>query len=339
MMKAAVLTAYGEPLEIREVPSPEPGPGEVLVRVAGVGVCHSDLTVVSGRSNIIERLPAVLGHEIAGQVAGLGRGVTGLREGEAVAVFGAWGCGRCFYCLRGDEQACDQTRWVGHGPAGGYAEYLLVPAARHLEPVGDLDPAEAAALTDAGLTPYRAVRRALPRLTPGSTAVAIGIGGLGHFGLQYLKLLSTARVVAVDTSPPARRLAARLGADAVAGDAEEAVEAVSDLTGGGGADAVLDFVGSTATMELSVRVVGRFALIVNVGLGGGVLSYSPYGFPAEVDLTTAWWGGRSDLREVVALARENRLTPSLERYPLMDINEVLARLAAGEVEGRAVLLP
>ena len=104
-MKAAVLAAYGEPLEIREVPSPEPGPGEVLVRVTGVGVCHSDLTVVSGRSNILERLPAVLGHEIAGQVAGLGRGVTGLREGEAVAVFGAWGCGRCLYCLRGDEQA------------------------------------------------------------------------------------------------------------------------------------------------------------------------------------------------------------------------------------------
>ena len=194
-----------------------------------------------------------------------------------MAVFGAWGCGQCRYCRRGDEQACDQTRWMGHGPPGGYAEYLVVPAARHLEPIGDLDPIEAAALTDAGLTPYRAVRRALPRLAPGSVAVAIGIGGLGHFGLQYLKILSTARVVAVDTSPHARRLAARLGADVVIDPAEDAVEDVSDLTGGDGADVVIDFVGSVSTMELSVRVVGKFALIVNVGLGGGVLSYSPYG--------------------------------------------------------------
>ncbi len=114
---------------------------------------------------------------------------------------------------------------------------------------------------------------------------------------------------------------------------------VRELTGGDGADVVLDFVGSSATMELSVRVVGRFALIVNVGLGGGVLSYSPYGYPAEVDLTTAWWGSRNDLHEVVSLARAGRLTPSLERHPLGEVNEVLARLEAGKVEGRAVLIP
>ena len=338
-MKAAVLTAHGEPLEIREIPRPDPGPGEVLVRVAGVGVCHSDLTVTSGRSRLVLDLPAILGHEVAGYVAGLGRGVTGLQEGDAVAVFGAWGCGRCRYCVRGDEQVCDQLRWVGHGPAGGYAEYLVVPAARHLEPIGDLDPVDAAALTDAGLTPYRAVSRALPRLVPGSVAVAIGIGGLGHFGLQYLKTLSTARVVAVDTSPVARRLAARLGADVVIDPDDDIVGVIRDLTAGDGADVVIDFVGSTATMELSVRAVGRFALIVNVGLGGGVLSYSPYGFPAEVDLTTAWWGSRNDLHEVVALARAGRLSPALERRPLRNINEVLARLEAGHVEGRAVLTP
>lgn len=338
-MKAALLTAYGEPFEIRDIPAPEPGPGEVLIRVAAVGVCHSDWTVWAGRSAILERLPAILGHEIAGHVAGLGEGVTGLREGDAAAVFGAWGCGRCLYCLRGDEQACGQTGWVGHGPPGGYAEYLVVPAARHLEPIGGLDPAEAAALTDAGLTPYRAVRRCLPRLTPGATAAAIGIGGLGHFGLQYLKILSPARVVAVDISPPARRLAARLGADAVAGSAGQALEAVMDLSGGQGADAVLDFVGSASSMDLSVKAAGRFAMIVNAGLGGGVLPYKPYGMPAEVTLTTAWWGSRSDLREVVALARAGRLAPALERRPLDDINRVLPRLARGGVTGRAVLLP
>jgi len=152
-MKAAVLTEYGKPLEIQEVPKPCPGWGEVLVRVAGVGVCHSDLTVISGRSRMALELPLVLGHEVAGHVAGLGKGVTSLSVGDPVAVFGAWGCGHCRYCGRGDEQACDQFRWIGHGPAGGYAEYVVVPSARHLEPIMELDPVQAAALTDAGLTP------------------------------------------------------------------------------------------------------------------------------------------------------------------------------------------
>lgn len=225
-MRAALLTSFGEPLEIREVPTPRPGPGQVLVRVGGVGVCHSDLTVASGRSRIDWKLPALLGHEIAGHVAALGEGVFGIREGEAVAVFGAWGCGQCRYCVRGDEQACDQLRWVGHGPAGGYADYVVVPAARHLEPIGNLDPVEAAALTDAGLTSYRAVRRALPRLAPGSLTVAIGIGGLGHYGLQYLKILSPTRVLAVDPSPIACRLARTLGADLVVDPRDDVADLV-----------------------------------------------------------------------------------------------------------------
>ena len=338
-MKVALLTAFGEPFELQEVPTPRPDHGQVLVRVGGVGVCHSDMTVASGRSRMDWALPALLGHEIAGQVAALGKGVSGIREGDAVAVFGAWGCGECRYCFRGDEQACDQSRWVGHGPPGGYADYVVVPSVRHLEPIGHLDPVVAASLTDAGLTSYRAVRRALPRLAPGSVTVAIGIGGLGHFGLQYLKLLSTTKVVAVDPSPAARRLAERLDADTVPGPDEDVAELVREITNGTGADVVLDFVGSAATMELSVRVVGRFALIINVGLGGGVLSYAPYGLPAEVDLTTAWWGSRNDLREVVALARTGRLIPALERFPLAEINEVFTRLEAGQVTGRAVLVP
>lgn len=338
-MRAALLTAFGEPLVMQEIPTPRPGPGQVLIRVAGVGACHSDLTVISGRSRMDWRLPALLGHEVAGHVAELGKGVSGIREGDAVVVFGAWGCGRCRYCLRGDEQACDQSRWVGHGPAGGYAEYLLVPAARHLEPIGHLDPVEAASLTDAGLTAYRAVRRALPRLVPGSLAVVIGLGGLGHFGLQYLKTLSTAQVVAVDRSPIARRLAGRLGADSVTDPGDDVVGLVREMTDGSGADVVLDFVGSAATMELSVGVVGRFAQVINVGLGGGVLPYAPYGFPAEVEMTTAWWGSRNDLREVVALARAGRLAPVLERHPLAGINDVFSRLERGRVEGRAVLVP
>ena len=235
---------------------------------------------------------------------------------------------------------CDESRWVGHGPPGGYARYLLVPAQRHLELIGDLDPVEAACLTDAGLTSYRAVRRALPRLVPGSLAVAIGIGGLGHLGLQYLKALSPARVVAIDTSPGARQVATELGADVVFDPRGLDVgSVVRDLGGGEGADAVIDFVGSDATLAVAKSLVKRRSVIVIVGLGGGTLPYTFLDFPAEVDLCTANWGSRTELSEVITLARQGLVSPRVERHPLDSINEVFARLEAGEVRGRAVLIP
>ena len=339
-MKAALLDAYNKPWDVREVPTPEPGPGQVLVEVAGAGACHSDLSVMMGKFPIVDQFPMILGHENAGRVAALGPGVDGLDEGEPVAVFGAWGCGNCHYCTSGLEHMCDESLWVGHGPPGGYAEYLLVPARRHLQPIGDLDPVMAACLTDAGLTPYRAVRRALPRLVPGSLAVAIGIGGLGHMGLQYLKVLSTARVVAIDTSAPARGLATGLGADVVLDPgAVDVVEAVRDLGDGEGADVVLDFVGNDATLAVAKQVVKRRSVIVIVGLGLGTLPYSFLDFPAEVDLCTAYWGSRDELRQVISLAGEGRVTPVVERHPLDSINEVFHRLEEGEVLGRAVLIP
>ena len=339
-MKAALLDAYNAPWDVREVPTPEPGHGEVLVEVAGAGACHSDLSVMMGKFPIIDEFPTTLGHENAGRVAALGPGVEGLVPGVAVAVFGAWGCGVCYYCTAGLEHMCDESRWVGHGPPGGYAEYVLVPAQRHLEPIGDLDPVEAACLTDAGLTSYRAVRRALPRLVPGSLAVAIGIGGLGHMGLQYLKALTATRVVALDTSSRARQLATRLGADVALDPGEvDVVEAVRELGAGEGADVVLDFVGSDATLAVAKQVVKRRSLIVIVGLGLGTLPYSFLDFPAEVDLFTANWGSRAELSHVITLAREGRVSPVIERHPLDSINEVFARLEEGLVRGRAVLIP
>ena len=339
-MKAALLDSYNTPWEVREVRTPEPGPGEVLVEVAGAGACHSDLSVMMGKFPIIDEFPMILGHENAGRVAALGPGVEGLDEGEPVAVFGAWGCGMCIYCTAGLEHMCDESRWVGHGPPGGYAQYLVVPARRHLEPIGDLDPVEAACLTDAGLTSYRAVRRALPRLAPGSVAVAIGIGGLGHMGLQYLKTLSTACVIAVDTAPGARELATRLGADVALDPGDvDVIRAVKDLGDGEGADVVIDFVGSDATLAVARQVVKRRSLIVIVGLGLGTLPYSFLDFPAEVDLFTAYWGSRAELSHVITLAREGRVSPVVERHPLDSINEVFARLEEGLVRGRAVLIP
>jgi alcohol dehydrogenase, propanol-preferring len=344
MMKAAVLHAIGEPLRIEEVPTPRPGPGQVLVKVAAAGVCHSDLHLRDGSVPPF-RLPLIMGHENAGRVAALGPGTAGpgtagVAEGDPVVIYGGWGCGHCRFCLGGQEQLCDTARWSGLAPDGGYAEYLLVPATRHLLPAGSLDLVRAAGLTDAGLTPYRAVKKALPFLPAGTTAVVIGVGGLGQYGVQYLKLMTSATVVAVETSSAKRQLALSLGADhAIDGSAADALDQIRELSGGEGPAAVLDFVGVDATMKLGLAALARQGLIVLVGLAGGTMPVGFFTQASEVTVTTSNWGSRNDLAEVIALAQEGKLTATTESHRLDDINEVLKRLEHGLVEGRAVVVP
>lgn len=343
-MKAAVLHAIGEPLRVEEVPTPHPGPGQVLVKIAAAGVCHSDLHLRDGSVPPF-RLPLIMGHENAGWVAALGpgaveTGTAGVAEGDPVVVYGGWGCGQCRFCLGGQEQLCDTMRWSGLAPDGGYAEYLLVPAVRHLLPAGSLDLVRAAGLTDAGLTPYRAVKKALPHLVAGTTAVVIGVGGLGQYGVQYLKLLTSATVIAVETAPAKRQLALSLGADHVIdGSAADALEQIRELSGGEGPAAVIDFVGVDATMRLGLSALARQGLLVLVGLAGGTVPVGFFTQATEVAVTTSNWGSRNDLAEVVALAQAGKLTAITESHRLDDINEVLKRLEHGLVEGRAVVVP
>lgn len=339
-MRAAELPGYKEPFALAEVPTPAPGPGEVLVRVAGAGVCHSDLHLWSGELPMVPSFPWILGHENAGYVDALGPGAEGVELGEPVAVFGGWGCGACRVCLAGEEQLCDVTRWAGIGRPGGYAEHVLVPAVRHLVPLGDLDPTTAATLTDAGLTPYRAVRKGLSRLHPGATAVTIGVGGLGQYGLQYLKLLSRARVVAVDTSSSKRRLASTLGADRVVDPTDPDSSAHIDAaTASRGAAVVIDYVGSNESLALAASVVGRQGIVIIVGLAGGSLPASFLGLPTEAIVTSSYWGSRNELADVIALAHRGLLHHEVETAPLDDINEVFNRLERGEITGRMVLTP
>jgi len=337
-MRAAQLIEYGMPLEVRDVPTPEPGPGEIMVKVGGSGVCHSDLHVITGELPMLPGLPWTLGHENAGWVHAVGTGVTGIDIGSPVAVFGGWGCGRCRLCLSGQEQLCNTMLWGGIGAPGGYAEYLIVPAARHLVPLNDLEPTIAAPLTDAGLTPYHAVRHALPRLIPGSTAVVIGLGGLGHFGLQFVRELSPARIIAVDTAEAKRKLALELGAsvalDPVADDVAAEVR-----RGGEGAAAVFDFVGMDSTLALAASLIGRQGLIVIVGLAGGALPYSFLGLPGESVVMGSSWGTRNELEEVLSLASAGRLTLHVEPHPLGEINVVFDQLKGGQIIGRAVMVP
>jgi len=198
-MKAARLRAYGTPLRIDEVPTPAPGPGQVVVAVQGAGFCHSDIHVIDGEIPILPRLPMILGHENAGVVAAVGSGVRTVGVGQSVAVFGGWGCGQCNLCVTGHEQLCETPAWAGlSANDGGYAEYLLVPHERYLVPLTNLKPVEAAPLTDAALTPYRAVQKALTFLQPDHFALLIGFGGLGQYGLKLLHLLSGCGVIVVD---------------------------------------------------------------------------------------------------------------------------------------------
>jgi len=339
-MRAARLYGYGEPMRIDEVARPEPGPGEVLVRIGGAGVCHSDLHIVHGDIPLLGGEPKILGHENAGWVESLGQGVTSFEQGEPVLVFGGWGCGLCRRCLGGEEQLCDSGKWAGLGPPGGYAEYLLVPSARHLVRLGDLDPAEAAPLTDAALTPYRAVKRVAPRLLGGGWALVIGAGGLGQMAVQFLKLLTPAGVIVADLAADKRAAARELGADVVVDPgAADVADEIREATGGEGAAAVIDVVGSEPTLALAAASLGFKGELVIVGLANGPVSFSFFGWPAESLVTTSHWGTRNELEEVVAHARAGSLSLRVERARLEDVNDVFARLAAGQVDGRAVLVP
>jgi propanol-preferring alcohol dehydrogenase len=243
-------------------------------------------------------------------------------------------------CLGGQEQLCDGTRWAGLGPGGGYAECLLVPAARHLLPAGGLDLVKAAGLTDAGLSSYRAVKKALPYLRAGTTAVVIGAGGLGQYGVQYLKLMTSAAVIAVETAPVRRQLALRLGADhAVDGSGAGLPERIRGLSGGEGPAAVLDFAGIGATMRLGLASLARQGLLVLVGLAGGSVPVGFFTQASEVAITASTRGSRNDLAAVIALAQQGKLTAATESHRLDDINQVLERLEHGLVEGRAVVVP
>jgi propanol-preferring alcohol dehydrogenase len=341
-MRAARLHKYGSPLQVDEVPVPRPEAGEVLVRVQGAGFCHSDLHVISGEIPILPRMPLTLGHENAGVVAAVGAGVRSVKEGDPVAVYGAWGDGLCDYCVAGEENLCPQAAWVGLSDhEGGYAEFLLVPHERYLVKLGKLDPKVAAPLTDAALTPYRAVKAGLRHVTPDYPVLVIGAGGLGQFGIKLLRALSESRIIVADLAPEKLETARRLGAHETVNSGEPgALEKVRDLAPGGVA-AAFDFVGVDPTLELAFGAARRKGCVVQVGLGGGTAKLTALkNWQPEVAYWVSYWGNIKELREVLDMAEDGRLTPTpLEYEPLDHVNDVYERLKKGEVEGRAVITP
>ncbi|MFB4318370.1 NAD(P)-dependent alcohol dehydrogenase [Actinomadura sp. 21ATH] len=340
-MKAVQYREVGGSPEVVDVPEPEPGPGQVLLKVTAAGVCHSDIAVMSW-PEVPFGLPLTLGHEGAGTVEALGDGVTGLEVGESVAVYGPWGCGTCLECSRGKENYCLRAdeleiRPPGLGAPGAIAEYMLVDDPRHLVPLKGLDPVQNVPLTDAGLTPYHAIKGALPKLVPGSTAVVIGTGGLGHVGVQLIRALSPARVIALDVSEEKLELARKVGAHETLKSDEHAAGRVREMTGG--AEAVFDFVGVQATVDLAVAVAGVDSAVMLVGIGGGTARVGFGVNPYDMAVRTPYWGSRSELIEVLELARAGAVDVHVETYSIDEAPRAYERLHAGRVDGRAVILP
>lgn len=345
-MFALQLTAWKQDPELREVPDPEPGPGEVLVRIGGAGACHSDLHLLDDfQPGLIPwNLPFTLGHENAGWIEALGPGVKGLTVGEPVAVYGAWGCGRCRNCLAGLDNYCQRqtetvTGGAGLGLDGGMASFLLVPTSRYVVPLGDLDPVRAAPLTDAGLTPYHAVKRSLPLLVPGAVAVVIGVGGLGHLAIQILRALSPAVVIAVDVRQEALDLAHRVGADHLVPGGDETALQIREVSGGQGANLVLDFVGTDQSMGLAAAVAAPLGHLTIVGIAGGTLPFNYFGIGYEVSVASTYWGSRPELVEVLALAAAGHIRPEIQTFPLKEAKAAYHALRGGTLLGRAVVVP
>lgn len=345
-MKALQLTAWKHDPEMREVADPEPGPGQVVVRIGGAGACHSDLHLMHDfdAGALPWEPPFTLGHENAGWVDAMGAGVTGFEIGQPVAVYGPWGCGRCGRCRLGMENYCERQAEMraaggGLGLDGGMAPRMLVPNARHLVPLGDLDPVQAAPLTDAALTPYHAIKRSLPLLGAGSCAVVIGAGGLGHMAVQLLSVLCPATVIAVDQRASALRAATDAGATHVVPSGSDAAATIRELTKGRGADLVLDIVGVDATLALAAAVVRQLGHLTLVGIGGGSLAVSFFGVPYEASVATTYWGTIPELMEVVTLAEKGDIRANVQTFPLERATDAYEAMRTGQLDGRAVIVP
>lgn len=346
-MRAVVFEQFKTFPTIKDVERPVPGPGEVLLKIAGAGACHSDVGIFhdfEADPTGLMTPPFVLGHENSGWVEEVGEGVTGVTVGEAYLVYGPIGCGRCPACSRGQDTYCARPTDVGYlatglGRNGGMAEYMTAPA-RNLVPLGtEVDPVDAAPLADAGLTPYHAVKRVLPHLAGGGrSALAIGLGGLGLVGVQILRALTGATVIATDMKEEAMAAAADLGAVTVPGGEGQA-DRIREVTGGRGVDAVFDFVGADPTIALAASVVAQRGALTVVGIGAGTYPWNFFGVPYEVNFSSTYWGTIEDLHEVVAMYQAGQIVPNVERYSLDDALEAYRKLQDGELSARAVVVP
>jgi alcohol dehydrogenase, propanol-preferring len=373
-MLSARIRKYQNTLVVENTEKPIITKGEqVLVKVGATGLCHSDLHLINGdwRNSIPLQLPKTPGHEIAGWIEEAGNSVPErlFNKGDMVAVFGGWGCGVCIHCKNGDEQMCNFVKWPGIMTDGGFAQYVLVDSYRFLVKVerggrdkdndntkngSRLKVEEVAALTDAGLTPYRAIKKIRNLLGPGRNIAIVGIGGLGYYAVQYAKIIGqSANVIALDRKDENLQLAERMGADFTVNissspekyqqeqQPQKDVKAeILRITQGKGVHVVIDCVGAENTIYDSIRLLGKGGVLVIVGLFGNRITIPL--LPAvinEYSVIGSLWGNYNELHEVIELAKSGKVKHMLHKFALDNINEAISLLKEGKIVGRAVIVP
>jgi propanol-preferring alcohol dehydrogenase len=351
---SARIHDYKKPLELDNVQKPAiTEDEEVLVKVGAAGLCHSDLHLIDGewKDLIPLNLPKTPGHEIAGWIEETGKSVPDdiLKPGDLVAVFGGWGCSVCLNCKGGDEQMCNSAKWPGLSSFdGGYSEYILVPSYRFVVKVDKMsnsntNPENLAPLTDAGLTPYRAIKKVKSLLGPEKSICIVGIGGLGSYGVQYAKILgSGSTVIAMDRREEKLDLAKNCGADHVInmGKSKDMKSEIMNATSNRGVDVVIDCVGTESTISDSARIVAKGGAIVVVGLFGSHIKL-PLASTVlnEYKLIGSLWGNYNELREVIWLQSQGKIRNNIRKFKLEEINDAIDLLRHGEIVGRGVIIP
>src|ERR1700759_1690010 len=341
-MKAVRLHAFNQSPQIDDIPDPKiTHPLDVIVKIGGVGVCRTDLHIILGQwdERMGTPLPYTLGHENAGWVSEVGSAVTNVAVGDTVILHPTPTCGLCRACRAGDDMHCINSTFPGLSTDGGMAEYLLTSARACIKLDPSTQPKDVAALADAGITAYHAVRKALPLLYPGTPCVVMGAGGLGHIGVQSLAALSATRIVVVDRNPDALKLAEQLGAnETIVADGNQ-VDAVKDLTGGNGAEVVLDFVAEEGAEMDGWNMTAPAGSYFVIGYGGTLHIPTLDIISTQRKIIGNIVGTYNDLVELMDLAQAGKVTLHTKTYPLDAAVEALNDLDAGRVRGRAIPVP
>ncbi len=341
-MRAVRLHGYHQQPVVEEVAEPAvKGPLDVVVKIGGAGVCRTDLHIIEGQwaAAMDPSLPYTIGHENAGWVHEIGSAVTNVAVGDTVILHPTPTCGLCRACRAGQDMHCSESSFPGLSHDGGMADYLLTSARACVKLDPATQPQDVAALADAGITAYHAVRKAIPLLYPGTTCALIGAGGLGHIGIQCLSALTATTIVVVDQNPEALKLAEELGAHHTVVSDGGQVDAVKDLTDGAGADVVLDFVaeqGAENDAFAMTRPAGSYFVI---GYGGTLTVPTLDIISTERNIIGNIVGTYNELAELMVLAEAGKVTLHTKTYPLDAAQDALHDLDTGLVRGRAILVP
>jgi alcohol dehydrogenase, propanol-preferring len=352
VMRAARITQVNEPLQIQELKTSKPTGSQVLIKVQSSGVCHSDIHLWEGGYQGPEgtflkttdrgvKYPLTPGHEIAGVIDSLGEQAEGFSKNEKVLVYPWIGEGLCPACRVGEENLCDKPRSLGIYTDGGYSDYVLVPSYKYLVKIGEeLDTDSSAPLSCSALTAYGAVKNA--NLKPDDNVVVVGAGGLGLMAIQLAKAITGSRIIAMDLDDEKLKAAKENGAaNTINSKKEDPVKAIMELTGNMGADAVIDFVNASKTVETDMQLLRRRAKLVLVGLFGGELKLNLVSMPTKAyKLIGSYTGSITDLVQLVSLAKRGVIRPIISnRFKLNQATEALTMLKNGKILGRGIINP